>query len=164
MFDDTRHQRVIENLAVDACVAVAKPLSIGGGTRLRKRLGLLAASMALVASGCTTSGTAERGALGGAAAGAAVGAIAGQIIGGRPGAGAAAGAALGALGGAAIGCQQAGDCFGQAQRGGDRRYDDYVGRYYFVDPQTGDSYWENGEFRSYGPGRGYDRRGPAPRR
>ncbi|MEM6538966.1 MAG: hypothetical protein AAF668_14705 [Pseudomonadota bacterium] len=112
-------------------------------------------ALALVtAAGCTASGTAERGALGGAAAGAAVGAIAGQVIGGRPGAGAAAGAALGALGGAAVGCNQARDCFGRAQQGGDRRYDNYVGRYYYVDPRSGDTYWENGEFRSYGRGRG----------
>ena len=109
---------------------------------------------ALGLGACTQSGTAERGALGGAAAGAAAGAIAGQVISGRPGQGAAVGAAIGALGGAALGCSQARDCFGRAQQGGDRRYDDYVGRYYFVDPQTGDSYWEDGQFRSYGPGRG----------
>ena len=119
-----------------------------------KRITCLGAAAALSLGACTASGTAEKGALGGAAAGAAAGAIAGQVISGRPGQGAAVGAAIGALGGAALGCNQARDCFGQARDGGDRRYDDYVGRYYYVDPRTGDSYWEDGSFRSYGRGRG----------
>lgn len=122
-----------------------------------KKTGSLICVGALALSACTASGTAERGALGGAAAGAALGAIAGQVIAGRPGAGAAAGAAIGALGGAAVGCQQARDCFGRARDYNDRRYDDYVDRYYYVDPETGDTYWDNGEFRSYGRGRGRDR-------
>ncbi|MGF1543563.1 MAG: hypothetical protein ACFB00_03510, partial [Parvularculaceae bacterium] len=70
--------------------------------------------------------------------------------GGRPGAGAAAGAAAGALGGAALGCSQAGDCFGRARQSGDRRYDEQNGRYYYVDPRTGDTYFEDGVLRSRG--------------
>ncbi|MEM9706472.1 MAG: YMGG-like glycine zipper-containing protein [Pseudomonadota bacterium] len=118
------------------------------------RFGILAACGAMAVSACTASGTAERGAVGGALAGAAAGAVLGQVISGRPGQGAAAGAALGALGGATLGCTQAKDCFGRAQQANDRRFDRYAERYYYVDPQTGDSYWENGDFRAYGPGRG----------
>ena len=111
------------------------------------------ASVLVLVSACTASGTAERNAAYGAAAGAAAGAVAGQAISGKPGKGAAIGAAAGAVTGAAIGCARAKDCFGRAKDGGDRRYDSYADRYYYVDPQTGDTYWENGDFRSYGPGR-----------
>ena len=38
-------------------------------------------------------------------------------------------------------------------RNNDRRYDPSADRYYYVDPQYGDTWWENGEFRSYGRGR-----------
>lgn len=119
------------------------------------KMGLcIAAGGALLASACTASGTAEKNALYGAAAGAAAGAVAGEVISGRPGVGAAVGAGVGAVAGAAIGCARADDCFGRARDHGDRRYDDYADRYYYVDPKTGDTYWENGEFRSYGPNRG----------
>lgn len=109
---------------------------------------------AMVLTGCTASGTAERNAVYGAAAGAATGAAAGAIISGQPGKGAAVGAIIGAVAGAGIGCARAKDCFGRARQANDRRYDSYASRYYYVDPNTGDTYWENGEFRSYGPGRG----------
>ncbi|WDI31684.1 YMGG-like glycine zipper-containing protein [Hyphococcus flavus] len=112
-----------------------------------------AVSSLMFVSACTSSGTAERNAVYGAAAGAAAGAIAGEVIAGRPGKGAAIGAGVGAVGGAIVGCQRAQDCFGRARDNGDRRYDDYAGRYFYVDPRTGDTWWENGEFRSYGPGR-----------
>lgn len=65
-----------------------------------------------------------------------------------------AGAAIGAIAGASAGCAQAKDCFGRARDHGDRQYDSFAGRYYYVDPGAGDTYWENGEFRSYGRGRG----------
>ena len=114
---------------------------------------IAASSSVLVLGACTASGTAERNALYGAGAGAAAGAVAGQVIAGKPGVGAAVGAGVGAASGAAIGCARAKDCFGRARDHNDRRYDDYAGRYYYVDPRTGDTYWENGEFRSYGRGR-----------
>ncbi|MEM9014894.1 MAG: YMGG-like glycine zipper-containing protein [Pseudomonadota bacterium] len=114
---------------------------------------IFAATALTLASACTASGTAERNAAYGAAAGAAAGALAGEVISGRPGRSAAVGAVVGAIGGAAVGCARADDCFGRAKDHNDRRYDDYAGRYYYVDPQSGDTYWENGEFRSYGPGR-----------
>ncbi|GJL94520.1 MAG: outer membrane protein [Hyphococcus sp.] len=112
-----------------------------------------AASLLFLTAACTASGTAERNAAYGAVAGAAAGAVAGQVISGQPGRGAAIGAGVGAVSGAAIGCAKAKDCFGRARDTGERRYDDYANRYYFIDPQTGDTYWEDGEFRSYGPGR-----------
>ena len=112
-----------------------------------------AAAAALLAAACTQSGTAERSALYGGAAGAAVGAAAGQVIAGKPGQGAAAGAAIGVVRGAIAGCARAKDCFGRARDSGDRHYDRRAGRYYYTDPQTGDTWWENGEFRSYGRGR-----------
>lgn len=111
---------------------------------------VVSASGLLLIGACTASGTAERNALYGAAAGAAAGAVAGEVIAGRPGVGAAIGAGVGAASGAAIGCSKAKDCFGRARDHGDRRRDDYADRYYYVDPDTGDTYWENGEFRSYG--------------
>ncbi len=103
--------------------------------------------------GCTESRTAEKNAIYGAAAGAAAGAVAGEVIAGRPGKGAIYGAAVGAVAGAVIGCARADDCFGRSKRHNDRRYDSAAGRYYYVDPQYGDTWWESGEFRSYGPGR-----------
>jgi len=110
-------------------------------------------SGAVVLGACTSSGTAERNAIYGAAAGAAAGAIAGEVIAGRPGQGAAAGAAIGLVGGAIAGCARADDCFGRARDHNDRRYDSRARRYYYTDPRTGDTWWENGEFRSYGRGR-----------
>ncbi|MEX6633659.1 YMGG-like glycine zipper-containing protein [Hyphococcus lacteus] len=112
-----------------------------------------AASSLMMVSACTSSGTAERNAAYGAAAGAAAGAVAGEVIAGKPGQGAAIGAGVGAVGGAIAGCSRADDCFGRARDNGERRYDNYADRYYYVDPRTGDTWWQNGEFRSYGRGR-----------
>lgn len=113
----------------------------------------LTAAGALMLGACTSSGTAERNALYGAAAGAAAGAVAGEVISGSPGKGAMYGAAVGAVGGAVVGCARADDCFGRARDADNRRYDDRARRYYYTDPQTGDTWWESGEFRSYGRGR-----------
>jgi outer membrane lipoprotein SlyB len=107
----------------------------------------------MLAGACTSSGTAERNALYGAAAGAATGAVAGQVISGSPVKGAVIGAGVGAVGGAIVGCVRAEDCFGRARDDGRLRYDNYAKRSYYTDPQTDDTWWENGEFRSYGPGR-----------
>lgn len=109
-------------------------------------------SLALV-SACTSSGTAERNAVYGAAAGAAAGAIAGEVIAGRPGRGAAYGAAIGAVGGAIVGCERSNECWGRARNSDRRHYDRRANRYYYVDPEYGDTWWENGDFRSYGRGR-----------
>ena len=77
---------------------------------------------------------------------------AGEVIAGKPGRGAAYGAAIGAVGGAIVGCERSNECWNRA-RNNDRRYDPSADRYYYVDPQYGDTWWENGEFRSYGRGR-----------
>lgn len=106
-----------------------------------------AAALALAATGCQSTG---EGALYGAALGAAGGAVAGQVFAGRPGTGAAAGALIGAAIGAYEGCSRAGTCFGRARDQGHRRYDRYSDRYYYEDPEYGDTYWEDGEFRNYG--------------
>ncbi len=112
-----------------------------------------ATGLMFLAAACTASGTAERNAAYGAAAGAAAGAVAGEVIAGKPGKGAAIGAGIGLIGGAIAGCARAKDCFGRARDTDERYYDDYANRYYYVDPATGDTWWENGDFRSYGPGR-----------
>ncbi|MEM6414477.1 MAG: hypothetical protein AAF720_07445 [Pseudomonadota bacterium] len=110
-------------------------------------MALGAASLALAATGCQTTG---QGALYGAALGAAGGAAAGEVFAGRPGTGAAAGALIGAAVGAAKGCSNSGTCFGRARDQGRRRYDGHSDRYYYEDPYSGDSYWEDGRFRRRG--------------
>jgi hypothetical protein len=114
---------------------------------------MMTLSGVLLSSACTSSGTAERNAIYGAAAGAAAGAIAGEVIAGSPGKGALIGAGVGVVGGAIVGCARADDCFGRARDNGDSRYDSNEKRSYYTDPKTGDTWWENGEFRSYGRGR-----------
>ncbi|MFQ5563859.1 MAG: hypothetical protein ACE5FO_09865 [Parvularculaceae bacterium] len=115
-----------------------------------KNMIIASAAMALAAAGCTSTGTTGESALYGAAAGAAAGAVAGEIFAGRPGKGAAYGALVGAALGAYEGCSRAGTCFGRARDHGYRRYDRYEGRYYYEDPEYGDTYWEDGSFRRYG--------------
>ncbi len=112
-----------------------------------KMMMVAAASLGLLTAGCQSTG---EGALYGAALGAAGGAIAGEVLAGRPGKGAAYGALIGAGIGAYEGCSRAGTCFGRARDHGRRRYDGYSDRYYYEDPQYGDSYWEDGSFRRYG--------------
>lgn len=66
---------------------------------------------ALAMAACTSSGTAERNAIGGAALGAAAGAAIGNNVGdGDATRGAAIGAAVGGVAGAMRGCNKAGDC------------------------------------------------------
>lgn len=113
-----------------------------------KNLILASGAMLLAAAGCQSTG---EGAFTGAALGAAGGAIAGEIFAGSPGKGAAYGALIGAALGAYEGCSRAGTCWGRARDHGHRRYDRYSGRYYYVDPEYGDTYWEDGSFRDYGP-------------
>ncbi|MDZ4762837.1 MAG: glycine zipper domain-containing protein [Alphaproteobacteria bacterium] len=102
---------------------------------------------------CTATGNTERGALGGAALGAAAGAIIGNNTGsGDAGTGAAIGAAVGAAGGAYAGNQKdrTQTASGQYQRGPNGEqlvFDRQANRYYYVDRQSGRTYWANGEFR-----------------
>lgn len=115
-----------------------------------KLVAIASAAALLAAAGCQSTG---EGALTGAAVGAAGGAIAGEIFAGRPGRGAAYGALIGAAIGAYEGCSRAGTCWGRARDHGRRYYDRGAGRYYYEDPNYGDTYWEDGSFREYG-GRG----------
>ncbi len=70
-----------------------------------------AAASAVFLAGCTSSGTAERNALGGAAIGAVAGAAIGNNVGdGDAKKGAVIGAVVGGAAGAVKGCSEAGDC------------------------------------------------------
>ncbi len=120
-----------------------------------KTMLIASGALLLATAGCQSTG---EGALTGAAIGAAGGAIAGEIFAGRPGQGAAYGALIGAAVGAYEGCSRAGTCWGRARDHGHRRYDRYSGRYYYVDPEYGDTYWEDGSFREYGRHDRRDRR------
>ncbi len=74
------------------------------------KLSAVAASAIFLAA-CTSSGTAERNALGGAAIGAVAGAAIGNNVGdGNAKRGAAIGAVVGGAAGAYKGCSEAGDC------------------------------------------------------
>ena len=112
-----------------------------------KKMIIASGAMMLAVTGCQSTG---EGAFTGAVLGAAGGALAGEIFAGSPGKGAAYGALVGAALGAYEGCSRAGTCWGRARDHGDRRYDRYSGRYYYEDPEYGDTYWEDGSFRNYG--------------
>ena len=115
-----------------------------------RKISLLVAAGALTAA-CAQGGyynqsPATQRALGGAAIGAAAGAAGGAILAGEGDdlEGALVGGALGAALGAGVGAATA-----PQNRGGQQYYDQRAGRYYTVDPQTGRTYWENGQIRSY---------------
>lgn len=114
------------------------------------RLSILAAAAGLTAAACSTTGLPERNAAVGAAAGAAAGAIIGNNVGdGDAQTGALIGGAIGAVAGAYTGCQAQGGCYvGGRQVQSQLQYDSYARRYYYVDPQTGRTYWQNGEPRT----------------
>ena len=114
------------------------------------------ASIAILSlSACTTTGNVESN----AALGALGGAVAGAIIGNNTGAGdaktgAAIGAIIGGAGGAAVGAQKD-RTMGEGTRprsetratGQDLYYDEEAQRYYYFDPVSGRTYYENGELR-----------------
>lgn len=115
--------------------------------RAKKFLVLLTAAAlpALSMSACTTTGNMERG----AAVGAGVGGVTGAIIGNNTGdgdarTGAVIGALIGGVGGAYVG-------YVRDQQGHTYRteiyYDQRYGRYFYVDPHTGRTYWRNGQLR-----------------
>lgn len=105
-------------------------------------------------SACTTTGNVERN----AAVGAGLGALAGAVIGNNVGSGdaetgAIIGGVVGAAGGAYTGRQadqNMGERTQMKQRAGgqDLIYDSYAGRYYFRDPATNRTYWQNGALRT----------------
>lgn len=116
--------------------------------KFRTALVLFTAAMTLptlTLSACTTTGNMERGGL----VGAGLGGITGAIIGNNTGSGdASTGAAIGAIVGGVAGAYS-----GYIR---DRQghtvptqfyYDQRYGRYFYVDPHDGRTYWRNGQFR-----------------
>lgn len=86
-----------------------------------------------------------------AAIGGALGAAAGAALSDDDLEGALIGGALGAAVGYYTGCQEQGGCFVGGERVADRSdliYDNSAGRYYYVDRNTGRTYWDNGQPRS----------------
>ena len=106
-------------------------------------------------SACTTTGNTEKGAAIGAASGAVLGAVIGNNTGsGDAGTGAAIGAIVGGVGGGYAGSQQ--DKINgeptrirQGAQGQELLYDSQAGRYYYREPASGKTYWQNGSIRTY---------------
>ena len=118
-----------------------------------KKIILVTASAALLTA-CTTTGNVERNAVIGAAGGALAGAVIGNNAGsGDARTGAIIGGAVGAAGGAYSG-KQADRAMGQETQlrrnaqGQELKFDSFGNRYYFVDPATGNTYWQNGALRT----------------
>ena len=103
---------------------------------------------------CTTTGNTEKNAAIGAAAGAAAGAIIGNNSGkGDAKTGAIIGGVVGAAGGAYTGRQQdqkinEPTALKRPAAGQQMYYDQSAARYYFVDEETGRTYWQNGALRT----------------
>lgn len=112
---------------------------------------VVAAAAALLMGACTSTGNIERGAATGAVLGGAAGAIIGNNVGdGDAETGAAIGAVVGGASGAYAGREADKRNNSQYQTGpnGERLvYDTRANRYYYVDAQTGRTYWANREFR-----------------
>ena len=116
---------------------------------------IIPASAALLIGGCAT---AERrwentnSAGQGAVVGSVLGAGAGAIIAGEgdDAEGALIGAGIGAAAGYVIGNERDKNRTyqGQPYRGGQQYYDERTGRYYYVDPATGATWYANGERRT----------------
>ena len=118
---------------------------------MRYSSAIAAGAMLLAAGACTQTGNVERGAATGAVLGGAAGAIIGNNVGdGDAATGAAIGAAVGGASGAYAGHQKDKQNSSQYQtgpHGEPLKYDSRYNRYYYVDAQTGRTYWANGEFR-----------------
>ncbi|MDA8708136.1 WW domain-containing protein [Hellea sp.] len=105
-------------------------------------------------SACTTTGNTEKDAAIGGATGAVIGAIVGNNVGkGDAKTGAIIGGVVGAAGGAVVGRQQdqmsgEGTHLKVPAAGQKMYYDQRAGRYYFVDENTGHTYWQNGALRT----------------
>lgn len=123
-------------------------------THIKKTILATVALSAMTLGACTTTGNVERN----AAVGAGLGALAGAVIGnntgsGDAGTGALIGGVVGAAGGAYTG-RQADQNMGQPtqiKRGANGQpleYDSYAGRYFFRDPATNRTYWQNGSLRT----------------
>ncbi len=117
---------------------------------------LAAASISLAA--CTTTGNTEKEIAAGASAGAATGAVLGNNLGaGDAATGAAVGALVGAVSGAVSGHkddQLIGEPTEKRHSAEGQRlfFDQNKERYYYIDPTTGRTYWQDGSLRSIPPG------------
>lgn len=115
-----------------------------------KKTAIIAISAAsLTAAGCQSMTPAQRN----AAIGTGVGAAAGAAVAGDETTGALVGGALGAAAGYYTGCRQQGGCYiggDQVASYDERRYDQSAGRYYYEDPNSGTTYWSNGDVRTQG--------------
>lgn len=121
-----------------------------------KTITLCTASLAIMSlTACTTTGNTEKGAAIGAASGAIIGAVIGNNTGsGDASTGAAIGAIVGGVGGGYAGSQKdktVGEPtrIRQGAEGQELLYDAQAGRYYFTDPNTGRTYWQDGAIRTY---------------
>ena len=103
---------------------------------------------------CTTTGNMEKDAAIGAAGGAIAGAVIGNNVGkGDAKTGAIIGGIAGAAGGAVVGRQQdqmdgEGTHLKKSAVGQRMYYDQSKSRYYFIDEETGRTYWQNGALRT----------------
>ncbi len=116
---------------------------------MRKLMIISLAAPALLVAGCATNNTMQ-----GAAGGAAAGALAGAVIGNNTGSGdARQGAIIGAVVGGAVGayagCREDGGCrWSQSNPNHSQLYyDQHARRYYYIDQRTGQTFWQDGQFR-----------------
>ncbi len=113
------------------------------------------AAAALVLAACESTGQ-YQGTTRDAAIGGAVGAAGGAVIAGEGSRtrGAVIGGALGAAAGALYGCTRDNVCpWSRDNPNHSQLYtDSRTGRKYFVDNSTGESFWENGEYRGRASG------------
>lgn len=123
-------------------------------TQFKQSFLIVATASALALGACTTTGNVERN----TAVGAGLGALAGAVIGnntgsGDAGTGALIGGVVGAAGGAYTG-RQADQNMGmptEIKRGANGQpleYDSFAGRYYFRDPGTNRTFWQDGSLRT----------------
>ncbi|NNC37094.1 MAG: glycine zipper 2TM domain-containing protein [Acidimicrobiales bacterium] len=115
---------------------------------------LIISTTAIALSACTTTGNVEKNTAIGTAAGAAAGAVIGNNVGkGDAKTGAIIGGVAGAVGGAVVG-RQKDQTMGEGTKlrkpafGQRMYYDQAAGRYYFIDEETGKTYWQNGALRT----------------
>ena len=124
---------------------------------VRKLCAISIGVCALTLGACTTSGNMERNAIIGTGLGAGVGAIIGNNTGsGDAGTGALIGGIVGGTGGAYSGYIQDQNTYNRNPyynnrnpytRGPQLHFDQRYRRYFYVNPQNGRTYWQNGEYR-----------------
>ena len=112
-----------------------------------KTLFAAAVLAALPLSACVTTETSEQPTIFDMTSGA----YFGETIKSTTGHPAAFGSAFGVVSKSVAQCKRSRECYWRALNGGEFHMDETTGRQYFIDPKRGDSWWENGDFRGYGP-------------